>query len=119
MGDAMKPGSPTRRAPRVNHEFIVEVTSQQGSFSGWGTNLSIGGVFVNSSASPARGSPVTVLLQLPGVAECKLKGRVVWSQHAGPGVDEPGMGIEFVNPDEETKKRVGQMVEKLTQDLAP
>jgi hypothetical protein len=33
-------------------------------------------------------------------------------------VDEPGMGIEFLQVDEETRALVGQMVEKLSQDLA-
>jgi uncharacterized protein (TIGR02266 family) len=115
--DALKPGSPTRKNARVHHEFIVGVTSEHGTFSGWGTNLSMGGVFVNSNGAPPRNTPVSVLLQLPGVPECKLKGRVAWYKPAGPGVDEPGMGIEFVNPDEETMKLVGTMVEKLTQDL--
>jgi uncharacterized protein (TIGR02266 family) len=118
MVDVVKPGSPTRKSPRVHHEFIVGVTSEHESYSGWGTNLSMGGVFVNSNGAPPRGTAVSVLLQLPGVQECKLKGRVTRFQPAGPGVDEPGMGIEFVDPDEETKQRVGQMVEKLTQDLA-
>ncbi|HEX9576557.1 MAG TPA: TIGR02266 family protein [Myxococcales bacterium] len=116
--DVVKPGSPTRRSARVNHEFIVGVTSEQGIVSGWGTNLSMGGVFVNASSAPPRGTKVSVLLQLPGLPECKLEGRVVRFQPAGPGVDDPGMAIEFVNPDEQTKKIVGQMVEKLTQDLA-
>ena len=115
--DAVKPGSPTRKSPRVHHEFIVGVTSEHESYSGWGTNLSMGGVFVNSNGAPPRGTPVTVLLQLPGVPECKLQGKVAWYKPVGPGVDEPGMGIEFVNPDEATQQIVGQMVEKLTQDL--
>src|SRR5437763_754447 len=116
--DAVKPGSPTRKATRVSHEFIVGVTSEHESYSGWGTNLSTGGVFLNANHAQPRGTPVSVLLQLPGVQECKLKGRVAWFKPAGPGVDEPGMGIEFIDPDEETKRLVGQMVEKLTQDLA-
>jgi uncharacterized protein (TIGR02266 family) len=114
----IKPGAPTRKSARVHHEFIVGVTSEHGNYSGWGTNLSMGGVFLNSSSAPPRGAEVSVLLQLPGVHEVKLKGRVAWFQATGPGVDEPGMGIEFIDPDEETKKSVGQMVEKLTQDLS-
>jgi uncharacterized protein (TIGR02266 family) len=110
--------TPTRKSTRVHHEVMVGVTSEKGSFSGWGTNLSVGGVFVNSAVAPEKGTPVNVLLQLPGHPECKLRGRVVWAQKAGPGVDEPGMGIEFIDPDEETKALVGQMVEKLRQDLA-
>ncbi|MGZ6143883.1 MAG: TIGR02266 family protein [Myxococcales bacterium] len=117
MSDAIKPGGPTRRNARVHHEVMVGVTSEQGIFSGWGTNLSAGGVFVNSHHAPPIGTRVQVLLQLPGHGECKLSGRVAWAQASGPGVDEPGMGIEFVEPDEATKKLVGEMVQKLSQDL--
>lgn len=116
MSDAFKPG-PTRRNTRVHHEVMVGVTSEQGTFSGWGTNLSAGGVFVNSHHAPPKGTKVQVLLQLPGHSECKLHGRVAWAQPSGPGVDEPGMGIEFLESDEATKKLVGEMVEKLAQDL--
>jgi uncharacterized protein (TIGR02266 family) len=97
---------------------MVGVTSDHGVFSGWGTNLSVGGVFVNSGLTPPLGTTVSVLLQLPGNLEVKLHGRVAWAQASGPGVDEPGMGIEFIDPDEPTKTLVGKMVEKLTTDLA-
>ena len=108
----------SRRSNRVHHEVMVGVSSERETFSGWGTNLSVGGVFVNSSHAPPVGARVSVLLQLPGHPECKLNGRVAWAQPAGPGVDEPGMGIEFVEPDEATRKLVARMVEKLTQDLS-
>jgi uncharacterized protein (TIGR02266 family) len=112
-----KRDTPTRRTARVHHEVMVGVTSEQDTFSGWGTNLSSGGVFVNSPDAPPIGTKVQVLLQLPGHTGCKLNGRVAWTQASGPGVDEPGMGIEFLEPDEATKKLVSEMVEKLSQDL--
>jgi uncharacterized protein (TIGR02266 family) len=117
MSDASNT-TPTRRSARVHHEVMVGVSSQDGTFSGWGTNLSVGGVFVNSHHSPAVGTRVSVLLQLPGHSECKLPGRVAWAQPSGPGVDEPGMGIEFLDVDDATRTLVGRMVEKLSQDLA-
>ena len=110
--------TPTRRSARVHHEVMVGVTSPEGSFSGWGTNLSVGGVFVNSQHATKVGTRVNVVVELPGHGECKLKGRVVWAQTSGPGVDEPGMGIEFLEVDDETRSLVGQIVEKLSQDLA-
>jgi uncharacterized protein (TIGR02266 family) len=118
MSNASKPASPTRRNARVHHEVMVGVTSEAGTFSGWGTNLSVGGVFVNSQHAAAVGTRVQILLQLPGHSECKLAGRVAWSQPSGPGVDEPGMGIEFLEVDEKTLALVGKMVEKLSQDLS-
>jgi uncharacterized protein (TIGR02266 family) len=108
----------SRRSNRVHHEVMVGVTSDRETFSGWGTNLSVGGVFVNSNHAPPVGAHVSVLLQLPGHSECKLSGRVAWAQPSGPGVDEPGIGIEFVAADEATRQLVAQMVEKLTQDLS-
>lgn len=108
---------PSRRTPRVNHEVMVGVTSAEGYFSGWGTNLSTGGVFVNSHTAPPTGSEVSVLLQLPGMRDCKLRGRVAWSKSAGAGVDEPGMGIEFVGVEAQTLGLLGEMVDKLQKDL--
>ena len=118
MSDAFNPASPTRRSARVHHEVMVGVSSEAGTFSGWGTNLSVGGVFVNSHRAPPIDTRVHILLQLPGHSECKLLGRVAWAQASGPGVDEPGMGIEFLEVDDETRSLVGQIVEKLSQDLA-
>lgn len=113
------PGIPSRRNARVSHEVLVGVSSGSDSFSGWGTNLSAGGVFVNSSLALQVGTKVHVLLQLPGHSECSLDGRVAWVKPFAPGVDEPGMGIEFVEPDADTRKLIAGMVEKLTQDLRP
>jgi len=118
MVDPSHPSSPTRRSARVHHEVMVGVSSSEGTFSGWGTNLSVGGVFVNSQHAPKVGTRVNVLLELPGHGECKLKGRVVWAQASGPGVDEPGMGIEFLETDDQMRALVGKMVEKLSQDLS-
>jgi hypothetical protein len=55
---------------------------------------------------------------LPGEAECKLQARVVWSQAAVPGVDEPGMGLEFLDADDATRARLGRIVSQLTKDLS-
>lgn len=109
--------TPIRRAPRLQHEMMVQVASGGSTFSGWGTNLSLGGVFVNAQSVLPAGSPVDVLLHLPGQPRCKLSGRVAWSAQPGPGVDEPGMGIEFIEVDEETRQLVGAMVVRLSHDL--
>ena len=107
-----------RRAPRLQHEVLVSLTSPTGNFSGWGVNLSYGGVFVNAPATAPNGTPVDVLLQLPGQPEVKLKGRVAWARASGPGVDEPGVGIEFLELTEEMRARIAAMVERLSVDLA-
>ncbi|MFL5360476.1 MAG: PilZ domain-containing protein [Myxococcales bacterium] len=109
---------PKRRWPRLHHEVMVSVeTDKHGGFSGWSTSVSEGGCFVNSPLAPPVGERVSVLLQLPGQPECKLFGRVVWSQPAGPAADEPGMGIEFIETDGPTRALLGRVIRQLTQDL--
>jgi len=92
-------------------------TDKHGGFSGWSTSVSEGGCFVNSPVAPPVDERVSVLLQLPGQPECKLFGRVVWSQSAGPAVDEPGMGIEFIETDGPTRALLRRVIGQLTQDL--
>jgi hypothetical protein len=115
--------SKERRAPRLEHEMMVSITSPQGSFSGWGTNLSVGGVFVNAPASAIAqaqaGAGVDVLLSLPGQPGCKLKGRIAWASAAKGGGADSGMGIEFVAPDDSTLARIGELMERLRADLTP
>src|SRR5256885_2138935 len=85
MSDASNPSSPTRRSARVHHEVMVGVSSEAGTFSGWGTNLSVGGVFANSHHAPPIHTRVQLLLQLPGPTECKRVGRVARAHPSGPG----------------------------------
>ena len=109
-----------RKQPRLNHEMLVSVSSAEGSFSGWGTNLSVGGVFVNAPGAPpgaTLGTSVDILLQLPGQAGCKLKGKVMWAKGAGPDVPEPGVGIQFVDADEGTQARITELMKRLGIDL--
>ena len=117
-----KPGEEGRRSPRLQHEMLVSVLSPgKSSFSGWGTNLSIGGVFVNAPDAAVKaakeGLGVDVLLQLPGQPECKLKGRIAWARPNGPGVAEPGMGVEFTAVDEASRELIGRMMARLAADL--
>src|SRR5438445_13098674 len=107
MSDAFNPASPTRRSARVHHEVMVGVSSEAGTFSGWGTNLSVGGVFVNSHHAPPIDTRVHILLQLPGHSECKLLGRVAWAQASGPRVDQPGKSVRFPRVARETRTLVG------------
>jgi uncharacterized protein (TIGR02266 family) len=125
MSDAQqpkKPGEEGRRSPRLQHEMLVSVLSVgKSSFSGWGTNLSVGGVFVNAPDAAVKaakeGSGVDVILQLPGQPECKLKGRIAWARPNGPGVAEPGMGIEFTAPDAASLELINRMMARLAADL--
>src|SRR3989475_11615582 len=115
MSDAFNPASPTRRSARVHHEVMVGVSSEAGTFSGWGTNLSVGGVFVNSHHAPPLDTRVHILLPLPRHSEGKPLGRGAWAPASGAGGDEAGVGIEVPEVREGGREVGGEVVAKVSQ----
>ena len=56
-----------RRALRLHHEIPVAYRSVGSFLSDWATNISHGGLFINTRSPLPVGTEVTILLQLPGV----------------------------------------------------
>jgi len=62
--------------------------------SGEVLDMSSGGLFIRSDFLEPRGTPVSLLVWLPGIAQpLQLSGRVAWVTEAPP--KGPGMGIQL------------------------
>lgn len=63
------------------------------------TNLSVGGIFIETDPPYPQGKEVQIEFSLPGIPESmKVRGRVVSELHAdGAGVPRSGNGFEFVD----------------------
>jgi type IV pilus assembly protein PilZ len=74
--------------PRVTVEIPVVCETAAGeSVAGIARDISLGGMFVESSSSPPFGSSVTVVGALPGLpGEANLPGVVRWGKPGGFGV---------------------------------
>ena len=55
-----------RKAPRLHHEIPVAYRSVGSFLTDWATNISRGGLFINTRKPLAVGTAVTILIQLPG-----------------------------------------------------
>ena len=64
------------------------------------TNVSQGGVFIESDLLYEEGEIIWFSFTLPGAMEIRTRGRVVWAKKEvdedDPG-DRPGMGVEFLD----------------------
>jgi uncharacterized protein (TIGR02266 family) len=91
-----------------------------GSFlTDWATNISQGGLFINTRKPLPVGTVVKLIIQLPGAAfPFDMTGRVtrVCPREADAA---PGMGIEFTELDGSKRERIEAFVEKLRKDLDP
>lgn len=106
-----------RGADRLEHPVLVAYRTVDRFLADFGTNLSKGGVFVNTAEPLSVGTPVRLLVSLPDQeVPCEVTGRVIRVQDdAGGGT--PGMGIEFVDVEPETQERIAELVTYLRAKL--
>jgi uncharacterized protein (TIGR02266 family) len=108
-----------RRADRLQHELLVAYRTVDGFITDWAVNISRGGIFINTRKPLAVGSLVRLIVSLPDTAfPFDLTGRVARvNDFDNPDNQVPGMGIEFVDVDEDKKSRIERFVERLRQEL--
>ena len=108
-----------RQAERLHHEIPVTYRSVGTFLSDWATDISQGGLFINTRKPLPVGTVVKLIVQLPGAAfPFDMTGRVTrvagWESHARMA---PGMGVEFTDLDASKRERIDAFVEKLRKDF--
>ncbi len=110
-----------RRSRRLHHELPVVYRTVGRFVSEWATNISQGGLFINSRRPLPVGTVVKVMVQLPGASfPFDLVGRVTRVvEWAADTTQAPGMGIEFTDVDRDKRERIEAFVEGLRGALEP
>jgi uncharacterized protein (TIGR02266 family) len=110
---------PTRKAERLQHELLVAYRTVDGFITDWAVNISRGGIFINTRNPLPVGSVVRLIISLPDAAfPFDLTGRVIRVQPHDPQADQTsGMGIEFMDVDDEKRARLERFVDRLRAEL--
>ena len=110
---------PIRRADRLQHELLVAYRTVDGFITDWAVNISRGGIFINTRHPLAVGTVVKLIISLPDAAfPFDLTGKVIRVQeYDNPSNQVPGMGLEFMDVDEEKRARIERFVERLRKEL--
>ncbi len=108
-----------RKANRLHHEIPVAYRSVGSFLTDWATNISQGGLFINTRKPLPVGTAVKILVQLPGASfPFQLEGRVTrvteFDNHANM---VPGMGVQFTDIDEAKRREIEAFVERLSREL--
>jgi len=116
---ADKAQKPTRKSERLQHELLVAYRTVDGFITDWAVNISRGGMFINTRNPLALGSVVRLIVSLPDAAfPFDLTGRVIRVHPNDPESDQvPGMGIEFIDVDEDKRVRLERFVDRLRKEL--
>ena len=102
-----------RQARRRKLRVLVDYVSEQGVGCDYATDLSSGGLFLESEAPLAPGTVLKLRLRLPGGKQLhEIEGRVTRRRDASDGssVDPPGMGVQF---SDESAQKLARELEDL------
>ncbi len=113
------PGDNKRRAARLHHDIPVAYRSVGSFLSDWATNISQGGLFINTRKPLPVGTAVKILVQLPGASfPFQLGGRVTRvTQFDNKANMVPGMGVEFTDVDDAKRREIEAFVARLREEL--
>jgi uncharacterized protein (TIGR02266 family) len=108
-----------RRATRLHHEIPVAYRSVGSFLTDWATNISQGGLFINTRKPLPVGTAVKILVQLPGASfPFHLEGRVTRvTEFDNRANMVPGMGVEFTGVDDAKRRDIESFVARLRRDL--
>ena len=113
-----RPDAEKRRSDRLHHELPVAYRSVGSFLTDWATDISRGGLFINTKNPLPVGTMVKLIIQLPGAAfPVDMVGRVTRVNGDAEVKAGPGMGIEFTDLDGAKRERIESFVEKLRKDL--
>lgn len=108
-----------RKADRLHHELLVAYRTVDGFITDWAVNISRGGIFINTRNPLAVGTTVRLIVSLPDTAfPFDLTGRVTRvNEFDNPSNQVPGMGIEFLDVDDDKRSRIERFVDRLRKEL--
>jgi uncharacterized protein (TIGR02266 family) len=88
-----------RECGRVPLRTAVDLASDSNLFTGFGTNVSEGGLFVATINVLPVGTPVDLTFTLPGKSRLTVHGEVRWIREVNDRTPDvfPGVGVRFVN----------------------
>ncbi len=84
-----------RSSERISVEMWVEQSTSREVYFQRGTNLSVGGIYLEHTIPMPKGTEVRLVFTLPGDEEpITVRGMIV---NIGESVSELGMGVQFVD----------------------
>ena len=97
---------------RERLEANVGATTESNFFVGFSGDISEGGVFVATYATLPLGTPVELLVTLPGGFEKTIRGKVRFVRDPMDMDSEPGMGVRFDRLEDEARDLILRFIRK-------
>ena len=118
-GDASAPALPSeaerRRAPRVLVDLEVDYAMEENYLFAYITDISATGIFVRTTSPESPGTHLNLRFTPDDSGPIECEGEVIWINPFRPGAPDnlhPGMGIRFVELDDEVRQRLLELIRR-------
>jgi len=104
-----------RRSPRVLVDLEVDCASEDNYLFAYITDISATGIFVRTTTPEQPGTHLNLRLSSDDAEALELEGEVIWVNPYRPTTPDnlhPGMGIRFVNLDNELRDRLFELIRR-------
>ena len=116
FADAHPGDAERRRSPRVLVDLEVDFASEDNYLFAYITDISETGIFVRTTSPEQPGTHLNLRFRPDGASEqLELEGEVIWVNPYRPGAPDnlhPGMGIRFVQLEDEVRDRLLELVRR-------
>jgi uncharacterized protein (TIGR02266 family) len=102
--------SEKRKSTRVTKKIKSEVRGDDFVSRSTAVDVSRGGIFISTPEPLGDGESVKLTVMLPDDGEVEVKGIVRWVRNDESPEKRAGMGIEFIDVDEETAKKLEKLL---------
>ena len=105
-----------RHAPRVFVDLEVDYASEENYLFAYITDISATGIFVRTTTPEAPGTLLNLRFSSESSGLIEIEGEVIWVNPYRPGTPDnlhPGMGIRFVNLDNDLRDRLLELIRRI------
>ena len=104
-----------RKHPRVMLRALVDYESTDTYLYDYSTDLSEGGIFIETEKSLPEGTALTLRFTLPNVDRVfEVKASVAWMNRGRSKQLPPGMGVRFESMDEADRKAITDYISSVS-----
>src|ERR1044071_5029303 len=103
------PEAEHRRAPRVLVDLEVDYALEDNYLFAYITDISATGIFVHTTTPESPGTHLNLRFTPDDAGPIEVGGEVIWINPSRPGAPDtlhPGMGVRFVDLDDEVRDRL-------------
>ena len=104
-----------RASTRVLVDFVVDYASEDNYLFAYITDISATGIFIRTTAPESRGTHLNMRFHPDAGGPIEIEGEVIWVNPFRPGAPDnlhPGMGVRFVELDDDTRDRLLALIRR-------